>query len=159
MKSVLVVYLLSLGIIIGVEVAAGAFVAPVIFFPKHLLGEGVLSHFQSGILMTEIFLRMNFLLFIISVLSVIFEASLWITKQSVYKDKYALVFSTIAFALMMAFVYYYTPFIVDTQSQGDVATTSELFRSMHKQSEWVMKALMMVQVGLFVRRGFLVSKY
>lgn len=159
MKSVLVVYLLSLGIIMGVEVAAGAFVAPVIFFPKHLLGEGVLSHFQSGVLMTEIFLRMNFLLFIISVLSVIFEASLWITKKNEYKDRYALLFSAIAFAFMMAFVYYYTPFIVDAQSQGDVATTSELFRNMHKQSEWVMKALMMIQVGLFLRRGFLVSKH
>ncbi len=49
MKSLMVVYLAMLGIAIGVEIAAGAFIAPVIFFPQKYLGDGVLTHFQSGV--------------------------------------------------------------------------------------------------------------
>ncbi|MCD8545194.1 MAG: hypothetical protein LRY52_10250 [Sulfurospirillum cavolei] len=55
MKSLTSLYLMVLGVALGVEIAAGAFVAPVIFFPQKYLGEGVLTHFQSGILMTQVF--------------------------------------------------------------------------------------------------------
>jgi len=157
MKSTMVVYLLCLGMMIGLELAAGAFVAPVIFFPQKLLGEGVLSHFQSGLLMTEIFLRMNFLLLIFSLFSVLYELSVWILKTK-SSDKASILISLIALLLTILFVYYYTPFIIDTQSKGELVTASEGFRSMHKQSEWVMKGLMMVQIGLFVRRGLLLRK-
>jgi len=156
MKSMSVVYLICLGVMIGIELAAGAFVAPVIFFPQKLLGEGVLSHFQSGILMTEIFLRMNFLLLCFSLVSFVFELSLWISKAK-SSDKASVLFSVMALVLTTLFVYYYTPFIVDAQAQGELATASEAFRTVHKQSEWVMKGLMMTQIGLFVRRGLLLG--
>lgn len=157
MRSIMVVYLLCLGVIIGVELAAGAFVAPVIFFPQKFLGDGVLSHFNSGMLMTEIFLRMNFLLLLFSLISFSFELGLWISKAK-NSDKVAILFTVITLVLTTLFVYYYTPFIVDAQSLGELATTSEAFYKMHKQSEWVMKGLMMVQIGLFVRRGLLFGK-
>jgi len=157
MKSIIVVYLLCLGMMIGLELAAGAFVAPVIFFPQKLLGEGVLTHFQSGLLMTEIFLRMNFLLVFFSVISFLFELVTWILKAK-SSDKVSILFSVTALVLTTLFVYYYTPFIVAAQSLGEIETASEAFRAMHKQSEWVMKSLMMVQIGLFVRRGFLFGR-
>ena len=67
-----VIYVVMLGIAIGVEIAAGAFIAPVIFFPQKYLGEGVLTHFQSGILMTQVFLKTNMLLMIVAVYSLLF---------------------------------------------------------------------------------------
>jgi hypothetical protein len=157
MKSTMVVYLLCLGMMIGLELAAGAFVAPVIFFPQKLLGDGVLSHFQSGMLMTEIFLRMNFLLLFFSAISFSFELLMWISKAKI-SDKASLLLSVTALVLTTLFTYYYTPFIVDAQSRGELATASEAFREMHKQSEWVMKGLMMVQIGLFIRRGIALGR-
>ena len=65
----MVVYLWCLGVMVGMELAAGIFVAPVIFFPQKLLGEGVLSHFQSGLLMTDIFVRMEMILLIFCIVS------------------------------------------------------------------------------------------
>jgi predicted membrane protein len=153
MKSLMVIYKMMLGMMVGIEVAAGAFVAPVLFFPQTLLGEGVLSHFQSGILMTEIFLRMNLLLLIVCVGSFIVEVFLWLSTAK-YADRWATLFSLMALVLAGLFIYYYTPFIVDAQSHGEAATSQEAFRAMHKQSEWVMKVLMMTQVGLFIRRGW-----
>ena len=38
-RSVMCVYLVLLGMAIGVEIAAGAFIAPVIFFPQKYLGD------------------------------------------------------------------------------------------------------------------------
>ncbi len=157
MRSMSVVYLMCLGLMIGVELAAGAFVAPVIFFPQKLLGEGVLTHFQSGILMTEIFLRMNLLVLFVSLGSFAFELSLWFSKAK-NSDKASILFSGLALVLATLFVYYYTPLIVDAQLRGEVATASEVFRTIHKQSEWVMKGLMMIQLGLFIRRGFVFTK-
>jgi len=56
------------------------------------------------------------------------------------------------------FLFYYTPFIVHAQQLGAMETTTEAFASMHKQSEWVMKALMVAQFGLFIRRSWLSQK-
>ncbi|HEF3520623.1 TPA: DUF4149 domain-containing protein, partial [Campylobacter jejuni] len=53
------VNLFLLGSIIGVELILGIVVAPVIFYPANLIGEGVLSHFQSGLMMTRIFIKMG----------------------------------------------------------------------------------------------------
>ncbi len=157
MRSITVIYLMVLGMMIGIELAAGAFVAPVIFFPQTLLGEGILSHFQSGILMTEIFLRMNTLLLFVGLFSVLFEIIAWVSKAN-HKDRSALLLSLTAVVLAFLFIYYYTPFIQEAQAKGALQTATDAFRSMHKQSEWVMKALMMVQIGLFLRRGIVLGK-
>ena len=58
-------YLFLLGICIGSELAIGIFMAPVIFYPSQYIGEGVLSHYQSGQLMTQVFLKYNILLIFI----------------------------------------------------------------------------------------------
>ena len=66
-------YLFLLGICIGAELAIGIFMAPVIFYPSQYIGEGVLSHYQSGQLMTQVFLKYNILLIFISSLILLFE--------------------------------------------------------------------------------------
>ncbi|EAH7779714.1 DUF4149 domain-containing protein, partial [Campylobacter coli] len=49
--------LFLLAAMIGIELILGIVVAPVIFYPANLIGEGVLSHFQSGLMMTQIFIK------------------------------------------------------------------------------------------------------
>ncbi|MCD8478315.1 MAG: DUF4149 domain-containing protein [Sulfurospirillum sp.] len=81
MKSFTLLYLGFLGIAIGVEIAAGALVAPIIFFPQKYLGEGVLTHFQSGILMTQVFLKMNILIGFVALYSIIYEVQVMMARK------------------------------------------------------------------------------
>lgn len=156
MRSFMVIYLVMLGIAIGVEIAAGAFIAPVIFFPQKYLGEGVLSHFQSGILMTQVFLKMNLVIGFAALYSIIYEVQVFMMRKNY--DFLSFFLSLMIVIGTGLFLYYYTPFIIHAQQLGAMETTTEAFASMHKQSEWVMKALMVAQFGLFIRRGWLSQK-
>ncbi|MDR0666945.1 MAG: DUF4149 domain-containing protein [Campylobacteraceae bacterium] len=154
-KSFFITYLLLLGLCIGAEIAVGMLAAPVIFYPDSFLGAGVLSHFQSGILMTQVFLKFNVLLMLCMFLAAIYEIYL-------YKiNKYDFVSAVILFIALlgsMAFVLYFTPYIVEAQTAGAQATATTEFRSMHGWSEIVMKAVLLSQVTLFFRRVWLVLK-
>jgi len=156
MRSFMVIYLVMLGIAIGVEIAAGAFIAPVIFFPQKYLGEGVLSHFQSGILMTQVFLKMNLVIGFAALYSIIYEVQVFMMRKNY--DFLSFFLSLVIVVGTGLFLFYYTPFIVHAQQLGAMETTTEAFASMHKQSEWVMKALMVAQFGLFIRRSWLSQK-
>jgi hypothetical protein len=70
-------------------------------------------------------------------------------------DLLSFVLSLICVITTGLFLFYYTPFIVHAQQLGSVETVTEAFAAMHKQSEWVMKFLMVAQFGLFIRRGIL----
>lgn len=153
MKSFMVIYLAMLGVAIGVEIAAGAFIAPVIFFPQKYLGDGVLTHFQSGILMTQVFLKMNVVIGFVALYSIIYEVQVWMMRKNY--DLLSFVLSLVTVIATGLFLFYYTPFIVHAQQLGAVETTTEIFAKMHKESEWVMKLLIVAQFSLFVRRSFL----
>ena len=156
MKSFMVIYLVMLGIAMGVEIAAGAFIAPVIFFPQKYLGEGILSHFQSGILMTQVFLKMNLVIGFVALYSIIYEVQVWMMRKNY--DFLSFILSLGMVVTTGLFLFYYTPFIVHAQQLGALETTTEAFANMHKQSEWVMKLLMVTQFGLFIRRSWLSQK-
>jgi len=156
MKSFMVIYLAMLGVAIGIEIAAGAFIAPVIFFPQKYLGDGVLTHFQSGILMTQVFLKMNLVIGFITLYSIIYEVQVWMMCKNY--DFISFLLSLVMVVTTGLFLFYYTPFIVHAQQLGAVETTTEVFANMHKQSEWVMKLLMVTQFGLFIRRSWLSQK-
>lgn len=156
MKSLTTMYLMLLGIALGIETAAGAFVAPVIFFPQQFLGEGVLSHFQSGILMTQVFFKTNLTIGFIALYSLIYEVQTMMMRKN--HDSLSLVLSLLGAVATGLFLFYYTPFIVHAQQLGAEQTITEAFASMHKQSEIDMKLLMGFQFLLFLRRGWLLQK-
>jgi hypothetical protein len=154
-KSFFIGYLLLLGLCIGAEIAVGALSAPVIFYPDNLLGAGVLNHFQSGILMTQIFLKFNVLLMLCTLLVIGYEVYLYRIK------KYDFISAVILFILLLgvlAFVLYFTPYIVEAQKLGAESTATTEFRSMHGWSEIVMKVILLSQVSLFFRRIWLILK-
>ena len=154
-KSLVVVYVALLGIAIGVEIAAGAFIAPVIFFPQKYLGDGVLTYFQSGILMTQVFLKMNLLIGFVALYSIIYEVQVWMMRK--HFDFLAFGLSCVIVISTGLFLFYYTPFIVHAQQLGAEETATEVFAQMHKGSEWDMKILMLAQFALLVRRGLKVQ--
>ncbi len=148
-KSITASYLLFLGAIIGMEFASGALIAPIIFYPSAYIGEGVLSHFQSGQLMTQVFLRLNIILMVFAISAWIYEA--YMIKLG-KKDNYTLIFMALISLCIYLFVFYYTPYILEAQKLGAEATKTAEFASYHKNSELVMKALMMLQIALLFRR-------
>ncbi len=146
MKSV---YFLLLGALIGTELALGALVAPTIFYPQNILGDGVLTQFQSGKLMATIFVKFNYALLAVSVLIALCELASF--KSSV---KFAAKFSmgmlcAINLALALSFVFYFTPYIMDAQAAGEAATQTTEFGQMHVASEWTMKLMLFAQLALF----------
>lgn len=151
-RMVFVVYMISLGAMIGIEVAAGVLVAPVIFFPAAILGENVLSHYQSGLLMTQVFLRFNMILLFVSLFGLICE--LYFAKKG-QGDAWAGVATTVIIGAMALFIFYYTPLIVEAQAAGSEATQTAAFRAHHKGSEWAMKIMLMAQAVLMGRRLWL----
>ncbi|NLY04035.1 MAG: DUF4149 domain-containing protein [Campylobacter sp.] len=152
MRKFLNIYLFLLAILVGLELMAGAIVAPVIFYPNQLLGEGVLDHFQSGILMTEIFIRLNSAIIIICLISFIYEL---INLSKNKTESFNLKFSTfmlaaIILALACAFAFYFTDYIVEAQKLGPTATIGNAsFNKMHDASEWTMKIILILQAILF----------
>lgn len=154
-NSVFAIYLLLLGICIGVEISVGILVAPVIFFPTNFLGEGVLTHFQSGILMTQIFLKFNMLFMFITIFILFYEIYTILKKRW---DLTSLILAFIIICCAFLFVFYFTPFIVEAQALGPSATSSEKFLDMHKGSELVIKVALLAQVLLFFRKIFIKVK-
>lgn len=146
-------YLFLLGICIGAELAIGIFMAPVIFYPSQYIGEGVLSHYQSGQLMTQVFLKYNILLIFISSLILLFEIVNLKTSESFNYKISAFFLSLIIALLAMSFVFYFTPYILQAQKIDAEATATAEFISMHKASEFVMKAMLLAQVALFFIRA------
>ncbi len=117
--------LFLLAAMIGIELILGIVVAPVIFYPANLIGEGVLSHFQSGLMMTQIFIKMGYLLIFVSIINLLFE---------IYS---------------FAFVLYFTNTIIELQNLGEQATKSQEFLSIHNASEVVIKIILLMQVFLY----------
>ena len=148
------IYFLVLAILIGVEIALGGLVAPVIFYPQNIIGDGVLSHFQSGQMMSVVFVKFNYLLLGVSIFAFIYEFIG--LKNSV---KFGIKLSSfmlclINLVLAISFVFYFTPFVLSAQAAGEAATQTAEFAAIHRASEWVMKLMMFAQIILwFIKFG------
>lgn len=145
------IYLFFIAAIIGVELSLGILVAPVIFFPSDLIGEGVLSHFQSGQMMTSIFVKFGKILMILSIFSLIFEMVNFNNNKA---QSFNLRFSTLMIALInlilaLLFVLFFTDYIVEAQKLGAEATKTAEFLQIHNASEWSMKVIVVLQMILF----------
>ncbi|MBR8466060.1 DUF4149 domain-containing protein [Campylobacter sp. faydin G-140] len=144
------IYLFLLATLVGIEIALGIFVAPVIFYPQKFIGSEVLTHFQSGILMTQIFLKYNYALIIISLFAFVFSVFVLRSKDCFYVRVSTFALNFINLSLACIFVFYFTPYILTAQAIGESATIqSAEFMNIHKASELTMKIMMMAQILLF----------
>ncbi|MGP1484509.1 MAG: DUF4149 domain-containing protein [Campylobacter sp.] len=143
------IYFLLLAILIGVEIALGALVAPVVFYPQGIIGDGVLTLFQSGQMMAVIFVKFNYILLFVSIFAFIYEI-FTLRSQVVFGVKLStFMLCGINLILSIAFVFYFTPYILDAQKLGEEATKTAEFMQIHKASEWVMKLMMISQIILW----------
>jgi uncharacterized membrane protein len=133
----------------GAVIVLCAFVAPVIFHPNALLVDMSMDHYNSGILMGEIFRRFTYWAYALVVSVVLYEVMMYKMGQ---RD--AIVFasaSTVVFSSLM-FSSVYTPKILAIQALGAEATQSDTFQNIHIASELDFKVLMVALLVLFVRR-------
>lgn len=134
---------------IGTELTLGILVAPVIFLPQSIIGDGVLTHFMSGQMMTKIFLKFNYVLLFVSAFVAVSEL-FDLRKKLAFSLKFStFMLSFLNLALALSFVFIFTPFIVQAQSLGADATQTAEFAKMHSASEYVMKVMLVLQLILF----------
>lgn len=129
-------YFFVLSALLGIELFLGISVAPLIFFPQKFHLDIPLNHFQSGILMSAIFVRFGYLLLVGSIFGMLY--SLW------NKNKVLIVFSLLILCLAGIFVFYCTPLIL--QAQDLHATLNEEFAKIHSLSEHLIRAITILQI-------------
>ena len=151
MRAIFSIYIFIIAALIGIELSLGALVAPVVFFPQQIIGEGVLSHFQSGQLMSEIFARYGGILIAVSIICLVFEMINFNNNKS---QSFRLRLSTLMLTLIniilaLLFVLYFTDYVISAQKIGAGATMTPEFAQIHAASEWCMKLIIVFQTVLF----------
>lgn len=127
--------------IIFIEIFIGIVVAPIIFFPSEIIGDGILSHLESGLLMTQVFVKFNYLLLFVSFFNIFYE--IFTNKLASFR----VILSFLIVILALIFVFYYTQNVLNMQELG--ITNSDEFNTNHKQSEILFKVMVVLQFILF----------
>ncbi len=151
MRAIFSIYIFIIAALIGIELSLGALVAPVVFFPQQIIGDGVLSHFQSGKLMSEIFVKYGGILIAVSVICLVFEMINFNNNklQSFRLRLSTLMLTLVNIILALLFVLYFTDYVINAQKIGAEATTTPEFAQIHAASEWCMKLIIVFQTVLF----------
>lgn len=144
------IHLFLLAAMIGVELILGVVVAPVVFYPQNLIGENILSQFQSGLIMSDIFVKMGYVLLVVSLFNAFYELFSFMKKQENFRlrfSKFALAFIILILALF--FVFYLTTYILEAQKMDESVIKTAEFQSMHEASEVVIKIIVCMQIFLY----------
>jgi len=147
-KFITIVYIITLGITLGAGLYAGAVVAPVTFHSELYLGSEILSRFQEGLIMTENFVRLGYLVTFTVLVVVLYEGY----KYKMFDRE---IITTIPAFLVITsgllYVYYYIPQILEFQKEGESVTKSKLFENTHFASELDFKLFTIALLALLVR--------
>lgn len=135
-------YIWLIGTNIGAIIACGAFSAPVLFKAYTFLPDLGITNFDSGILMSQIFSKLNTLLNFSAIVILIYELLMFNFRDK--KDFFPLILNGIIVCLIFAFTFFYTPRILEAQAQGAAATATPEFASLHHQSEYVFQFLLIL---------------
>ncbi|WP_305862959.1 DUF4149 domain-containing protein [Helicobacter cholecystus] len=135
------IYQFLLAGIIGIELILGIVVAPAIFYPKDL--DEILSHFQSGIIMSHIFSQFGYILLGVSGFCLLYELLN-------YKGAYLRILLNLGITVLsIIFVFYFCSYIIQAQALGESATITPHFQEIHTWSEYTLKAILVFQCILF----------
>ena len=155
MKWIDIVYMMLLGITLGLVLSLGIVVAPVIFHADDYLGANILDHYQMGLLMTAVFLKSNYFLNFMAILIIVREAY---DYKLFKRDKIILPSAATAVLMILLFTLYYTKQIVSMQAIGASIVQSETFQNIHKASELDFGLLALSLLLLLGRRLYLLCK-
>ncbi|MCK9490913.1 MAG: DUF4149 domain-containing protein [Sulfurimonas sp.] len=142
-------YLVILAATFGAVMVLGAMVAPVVFNPNKILVDVALDHFNSGIIMGEIFHRFSYWIYFVATVVIIYEAAMYKLGQRdaiAFGSAITVIFSSLMFSAV------YSPKILSMQAIGVEATQSDTFKNVHLASELDFKILAVGLIVLFIRR-------
>ncbi len=143
-----IVYLMILAATLGAILVLGIFTAPVVF------NTGMLSHYEEGMIMAEIFRRFTYWLYLTFLAIVVYEGY----QFKIFKrDAIATLMALTGIGTILMFNAVYTQKILAMQKQGEAATQSEAFANIHLASEIDFKILAVALAILFVRRYYLIT--
>ena len=143
-----IAYLILLGATLGAGLFAGIVVAPVIFHTETWLGSEVLSHYQEGLIMTENFVRLSYLVNAVLVAVALYEGYKY---KKFERDTITQIATFFVIATGLLFSQYYIPDILTMQMAGEAMTQSEAFINTHKGSEINFKIFSVALLVLMVR--------
>jgi Sec-independent protein secretion pathway component TatC len=131
-KFITAFYIFMLCSSIAVIFILGSFVAPVIFHTEQIHGIPLLSRYDAGLLMSQIFVKSNYIL-LITLSTIIFYDGIRLMK----KKSNALVASLAGLSVvgLAAHIFFFTPQVLEYQAAGAAATALDTFNTIHKLSE------------------------
>ncbi len=141
-------YIIFLAAVMGASLYAGVVVAPVIFNTVDVFGTEILTHFQEGMIMTENFVRLSYVITLSVVVVAIYEGYKYKKGE---RDKLALIAAFLIISTGVLFSYYYLPDILLMQQAGEQMTQSETFANAHKASEINFKIFVFAILLLLIR--------
>jgi len=142
------VYLILLSATLGAGLFAGIVVAPVTFHTEQWLGGEVLSHFQEGLIMTQNFVKLSYLVDVTVIAVALYEGY----KYKMFeRDTITQVATFFVIATGLMFGHYYLPDILTMQMAGEEMTKSAVFINTHKGSEINFKIFSLALLVLIVR--------
>ncbi len=142
-------YLLLTAMTLGAVVVLGIFVAATIFHSNNFLAGTMLTHYDQGLLMTEIFRRFSYFLGFFAIVVFAFEGNEYKRGR---RDNIAMIAAFFIIATTLMFSGVYTPEIMALQKEGAQATQSDAFAALHMGSEIDFKILAVALATLFIRR-------
>ena len=147
-RNITMAYLIFLSAVLGASLYAGAVVAPVTFNTEDIFGSSILSQFQEGMIMTENFVRLSYLVTISVIAAVIYEGYKYKKGE---RDMLTFVALFLVLATGLMFSYYYLPDIIMMHQAGEEMTKTQLFIDTHNGSEINFKIYTFALLLLLVR--------
>jgi hypothetical protein len=143
-----IAYLVLLGATLGAGLFAGVVVAPVTFHTEQWLGSEVLNRYQEGLIMTQNFVRLSYLVNFTLLAVFLYEGYKY---KKFERDTITQVATFFVFATGLLFAHYYIPDILTMQMAGEEMTESAAFVSTHKGSEINFKIFSLALLVLMIR--------
>jgi hypothetical protein len=131
-KIMTIIYIITLGATLGASLYAGAVVAPNMFHSELFFGKDIISNFQEGIIMTQNFLKLGYVVTFMVFFVLLYEIIKWKNFEG---DKLTTIFAFLVISSGLLFSGYYIPSIIEMQNGGEIVTQSEIFKNTHFASE------------------------
>lgn len=149
-----VLYILFIGTTIGAVLVLGSVVAAVVFHSEIFLSVPLLSRYEEGKIMGEIFRRFSYWGYFMTAVIALYEISRYKVMQI---DKISILSAMGSIGTLLLFSAVYTPKILEYQGQGEAVMMDHSFEALHKASEIDFQILLAMLTVLFFRRAYLMA--
>jgi len=147
-RIVTIAYMILLAITLGAGLFSGIVVAAVTFHTENWLGGEVLTHYQEGLIMTQNFIKLSYLVTVTVIVVVLYEGYKY---KKFERDTITQIATFFVIATGLMFGHYYLPDILLMQQAGEEMTKTVEFINTHKGSEINFKIFSLALLVLIVQ--------